>query len=779
MQGEMHIFVGQGVNLSQSRIWEESELVSGIGYGSGKVRFQPELIDATTNGLAVSTHDGAMPLFIHESEPPASFQATAKYIAEPTIFFSVLWSNLFRTIYAGVAAWYTLIEYKLFFSEHYRMVLMDRKPRPIQFLHVLQSVTTHQILWLDDIEDSIYRAAVIGLTREVFVAERNLEDNENGRFTQRNRAFRLFCDALKTHILKHDTTHFPAHHLLDPHWLLGGVQPMALIRRKQPQVTFVLREGQTRLVINELELINALKRLPITLNIYRFNELVLGEQIKVISDTDVFISMHGAALTHVLFLKPGAYLFELFPYKFEKHIFKNLAAVAGVGYVKWQNSRLSATRFNWNHVESNKFTEMPDSRIKALPIDWFVYSFLMIIKSIRLNIDSKNYWRNQDTVVSVPEVVHTFQRILDDKLSTNSKFLMFMPWEQLGNQIIGFKSACALASMLDRVLVLPHLGYRVSKSQHQRTRFSAYDYEWTPFETYFDLESLLSLPCRIITQEVFLELNRGRSVGSLRYHHLGDSTSEDQLRDYYGGTLKLRYDNVEWDVGVYYQLTDAKLLSLHGKDQSRVLALGSMFWYYDFGLQQEYPLVHFYDFFNTSSLYRQITEGLRVTERRGMAAKTALRRLRLDSEGYVAVHIRRGDYKIKCDDLVRNIKNATLGTTLYDSCFTPTSHLRRRLVEYFGSHLSKMAIFIATNANETERDEFTGLASMGWRRVIYQSDVLFDEDWPLYPPDPNERVLVDQEMCVHALGFIGNLHSSISRGIVESRTLKGQQSFFF
>jgi hypothetical protein len=59
-------------------------------------------------------------------------------------------------------------------------------------------------------------------------------------------------------------------------------------------------------------------------------------------------------------------------------------------------------------------------------------------------MDSKNYWRNQDTHVNLNELKHVITTALQHRKTSQSKqrFLLFMPFEQLNNQIIGFKSAC-------------------------------------------------------------------------------------------------------------------------------------------------------------------------------------------------------------------------------------------------------------------------------------------------------------------------------------------------
>lgn len=45
--------------------------------------------------------------------------------------------------------------------------------------------------------------------------------------------------------------------------------------------------------------------------IYSGNYLTFKEQVRITYNTDIFIGMHGAGLTHLLFLPEWAVLFEL------------------------------------------------------------------------------------------------------------------------------------------------------------------------------------------------------------------------------------------------------------------------------------------------------------------------------------------------------------------------------------------------------------------------------------------------------------------------------------
>ncbi|KAI8613264.1 hypothetical protein BC830DRAFT_490256 [Chytriomyces sp. MP71] len=355
-----------------------------------------------------------------------------------------------------------MLDFKVFFPDHHRVLLLDRTPEPTKFLSVVQSVTPTAVGSSRELlnESLVFKAAVIGLSRDALVAEIVLERGQEWRFRLRRKALRLFSDSLKTSILhgrlfvtnshKHPNSRMRLFDELDesPDFYSDR---KALLRRPswpigRPRVTLVLREANTpRQIINENEVIQTLKNLPITLSIHRFGSLSLVEQVRIVHKTDIFITTHGAAMTHLIFLKPAAHVIELFPFVFKKVIYQNFAAVLGVRYLQWQNMRQSRAKFYWNELEMTKSTNMSKERIQSLPIDWY-------------NMDSKNYWRNQDTIVSVFELRHVVETAVKNRVNNGkTKFLIFMPWEQFNNQIVGFKSACAVAKMLHRTLVVSYM----------------------------------------------------------------------------------------------------------------------------------------------------------------------------------------------------------------------------------------------------------------------------------------------------------------------------------
>jgi len=67
-----------------------------------------------------------------------------------------------------------------------------------------------------------------------------------------------------------------------------------------------------------------------------FEDLPFGEQLQVVRDSDVLCGVHGAALTHVLFMRPGTALVEFRPHPFRKNaIFENLAGFKRISYRRY------------------------------------------------------------------------------------------------------------------------------------------------------------------------------------------------------------------------------------------------------------------------------------------------------------------------------------------------------------------------------------------------------------------------------------------------------------
>lgn len=104
------------------------------------------------------------------------------------------------------------------------------------------------------------------------------------------------------------------------------------------RVTLLARSTEYRRILNQVELVNALKTvafLEVNLVDYKYKDVLFLEQLKITHNSDIFIGMHGAGLTHLLFLPDWAVIFELYNCQ-DESCYRDLARLRGVRYVTWQ-----------------------------------------------------------------------------------------------------------------------------------------------------------------------------------------------------------------------------------------------------------------------------------------------------------------------------------------------------------------------------------------------------------------------------------------------------------
>uniref|UniRef100_A0A668VRD6 EGF domain-specific O-linked N-acetylglucosamine transferase n=1 Tax=Oreochromis aureus TaxID=47969 RepID=A0A668VRD6_OREAU len=115
------------------------------------------------------------------------------------------------------------------------------------------------------------------------------------------------------------------------------------ITRDKPQegrvrVTLLARSTEYRRILNHMELVNALKTAPLLeVNVvdYKYKDVPFLEQLRITHNSDIFIGMHGAGLTHLLFLPDWAVIFELYNCQ-DESCYRDLARLRGIRYVTWQ-----------------------------------------------------------------------------------------------------------------------------------------------------------------------------------------------------------------------------------------------------------------------------------------------------------------------------------------------------------------------------------------------------------------------------------------------------------
>ncbi|XP_030062067.1 EGF domain-specific O-linked N-acetylglucosamine transferase isoform X2 [Microcaecilia unicolor] len=104
------------------------------------------------------------------------------------------------------------------------------------------------------------------------------------------------------------------------------------------QVTILARSTEYRRILNQDKLVNALKTismLEVQVVDYKYKELGFLEQLRITHSSDIFIGIHGAGLTHLLFLPDWAVVFELYNCE-DGYCYSDLARLRGVHYITWQ-----------------------------------------------------------------------------------------------------------------------------------------------------------------------------------------------------------------------------------------------------------------------------------------------------------------------------------------------------------------------------------------------------------------------------------------------------------
>ncbi|CAM9995323.1 unnamed protein product [Lampetra planeri] len=127
------------------------------------------------------------------------------------------------------------------------------------------------------------------------------------------------------------------------------------------RVTLLARSTQFRRILNQDELIKAMKTVSwLEVRLVDFNSRQIGfvDQLKVTHNSDIFIGMHGAGLTHLLFLPDWAVVFELHNCD-DRHCYMDLANLRGVHYMTWMKESLVFPQDKGHHPtmgEHPKFT---------------------------------------------------------------------------------------------------------------------------------------------------------------------------------------------------------------------------------------------------------------------------------------------------------------------------------------------------------------------------------------------------------------------------------------
>ncbi|KAI0509507.1 hypothetical protein F5B22DRAFT_658045 [Xylaria bambusicola] len=157
-------------------------------------------------------------------------------------------------------------------------------------------------------------------------------------------------------------------------------------------VTWVWR--QHRRLKNENTLLAELGRRNshITVRMVDFAANPFGEQIRIAQETDVLVGVHGAGLTHSMFMRRGAgAVVEIQPEGFEHHGFRNVAGMRNLGY--FRTHAKSITVENWTAGETGEAVDSMQYGIRRKAAGDDGHSVTMVERGERLE---KRDWHDMD-----------------------------------------------------------------------------------------------------------------------------------------------------------------------------------------------------------------------------------------------------------------------------------------------------------------------------------------------------------------------------------------------
>ncbi|XP_030755069.1 EGF domain-specific O-linked N-acetylglucosamine transferase [Sitophilus oryzae] len=139
-------------------------------------------------------------------------------------------------------------------------------------------------------------------------------------------------------------------HAFSKHMLHRLKIPIYRRINRKIKITFLSRDTKYRRVLNEEALLDSIKdndEYEVNRVIYNRN-IPFKKQLEISANSDVLVGIHGAGLTHLLFLPDWAAVFELYNCE-DANCYADLARLRGVHYVTWKNTEKLSSETDDSH----------------------------------------------------------------------------------------------------------------------------------------------------------------------------------------------------------------------------------------------------------------------------------------------------------------------------------------------------------------------------------------------------------------------------------------------
>lgn len=156
----------------------------------------------------------------------------------------------------------------------------------------------------------------------------------------------------------------------------GAKPPVRKLR-----ATFVDRK-QTRCLLNSDDYLEEAKARfeHAEINAIDFASIPFEKQVKIAWDTDILVGIHGAGLTHAMFMKPGSTVVEIIPKEGGMPAFHNVASMMGMQYFRTHGlmiedmpeseKKAGSAKREWHfedvYLQKDRFMDLLDVAIRSM-----------------------------------------------------------------------------------------------------------------------------------------------------------------------------------------------------------------------------------------------------------------------------------------------------------------------------------------------------------------------------------------------------------------------------
>lgn len=167
------------------------------------------------------------------------------------------------------------------------------------------------------------------------------------------------------------------------------------------RVTLLARSTKYRRILNQEEVVAALKSVgELEVNVVDYtHKFPFLDQLQVTHNSDIFLGMHGAGLTHMLFQPDWGVVFELYNCD-DVHCYYDLSRLRGLRYMTWQNLDKLTQEDEGHHPTlgaHKKFTNY------AFDIKEFMKMVMSAVDYVKAHPRYQDEWKQKHSRSPVPE----------------------------------------------------------------------------------------------------------------------------------------------------------------------------------------------------------------------------------------------------------------------------------------------------------------------------------------------------------------------------------------